>query len=92
MRTVLCILEMLDHATPNACAYLRMFLPLTKKIVSERFEVRFGSLDDLEHFKADVVITHRVALDTLAKVLQLVSYCRQAGARQIGRASCRERV
>jgi len=83
MRTVLCILEMLDHATPNACAYLRMFLPLTKKIVSDRFEVRFGTLDDLEHFKADVVITHRVALDTVAKVLQLVSYCRQAGARLV---------
>lgn len=37
MRTVLCILEMLDDATPNACGYLRLFLPLTKEIARERF-------------------------------------------------------
>jgi SAM-dependent methyltransferase/glycosyltransferase involved in cell wall biosynthesis len=83
MRTVLCILEMLDDGTPNACGYLRMFLPLTKKIVSERFEIRFVRLADLKHFKADVVITHRMALDTLAKALHLISYCRNAGARLV---------
>jgi predicted SAM-dependent methyltransferase len=83
MRTVLCILEMLDDGTPDACGYLRMFLPLTKKIVSERFGVRFVRLDDLQHFKADIVITHRMALDTLAKALHLISYCKNAGARLV---------
>jgi SAM-dependent methyltransferase len=83
MRTLLCILEMLDDATPNACGYLRLFLPLTKKIVSEQFDVRFVRLTDLEHFKADAVITHRMALDTLTKALQVVSYCRQTDARLV---------
>jgi hypothetical protein len=80
MRTVLCILEMLDDDTPNACGYLRMFLPLTKRIVCEEFDIRFVRLADLEHFKANAVITHRTALDTLAKALQVVSYCRQTDA------------
>src|SRR6516164_4848022 len=83
MRTVLCVLEMLDDATPNACGYLRLLLPLTKKIVSEQFDIRFVRLAELEHFKADAVITHRLALDTLAKALQVVSYCRRTGARLI---------
>src|SRR5262249_14875503 len=83
MRMVLCILEMLDDATPNACGYLRIFLPLTKKIVSDCFDVRFVRLDELKHFKAEVVITHRMAVDTLAKALHLVSYCRQTGARLV---------
>jgi predicted SAM-dependent methyltransferase/glycosyltransferase involved in cell wall biosynthesis len=83
MRVVLCILEMLDDATPNACGYLRIFLPLTKKIVSDCFDVRFVRLDELQHFKAEVVITHRMAVDTLAKALHLVSYCRQTGARLV---------
>jgi SAM-dependent methyltransferase len=83
MRAVLCVLEMLDDATPNACGYLRLFLPLTKRIVSDCFDVRFVKLGDLQHFKADAVITHRMAIDTLAKALHLVSYCRQTGARLV---------
>jgi SAM-dependent methyltransferase/glycosyltransferase involved in cell wall biosynthesis len=83
MRVVLCVLEMLDDASPNACGYLRIFLPLTKKIVSDCFDVRFVRLDELKHFKAEIVITHRMAVDTLAKALHLVSYCRQTGARLV---------
>jgi glycosyltransferase involved in cell wall biosynthesis len=83
MRVVLCILEMLDDATPNACGYLRLFLPLTKKLVTDCFDVRFVRLGDLQFFKADIVVIHRMAINTLAKALQLISYCRQTGARLV---------
>src|SRR5262245_27635044 len=83
MRTVLCIPEMLDLATPNACGYLRMFLPLTKKLVTDCFDVRFVRLDDLQFSKADLVITQRMAISSLSEALHLVSYCRRTGARLI---------
>jgi predicted SAM-dependent methyltransferase len=70
---------MLDETQPNACGYLRLFLPLTKKIVSDCFDVRFVKLEDLPYLKADVVITQRTAVKTLAKVQQLVSYCKETG-------------
>jgi glycosyltransferase involved in cell wall biosynthesis/SAM-dependent methyltransferase len=83
MPCVLCILDMLDEAQPNACGYIRLFLPLTKKIVRDCFDVRFVTLEDLPYFTADVVVTQRTVINTLEKANRLITYCRDTGARLV---------
>jgi len=74
---------MLDPGTPSACGYLRLFLPLSKKIVTNFFDVRFIHLEDIELYSADIVITQRAAIDSLPKALKLLAYCKIVGARLI---------
>jgi glycosyltransferase involved in cell wall biosynthesis len=83
MPTVLCIPEMLDEAQPNACGYIRVFLPLTKKVLREHFDVRFVKLADLPFYSADVVVTQRTAVNTQEKADRLLAYCRASGARLV---------
>jgi SAM-dependent methyltransferase len=83
MPIVLCILDMLNDAEPNACGYLRLFLPLTKKIVRDYLDVRFVKLEDLPHYRADVVITQRTVINTSEEADQLIRYCRDTGARLV---------
>lgn len=83
MRQVLCILEMLDSATPNACGYLRLFLPLSKKVVADHFDVRFVGLDDIDNYSANIVITQRTAINTLPNATKLLTYCDRVGARLV---------
>jgi glycosyltransferase involved in cell wall biosynthesis/SAM-dependent methyltransferase len=72
---------MLDKTQPSACGYIRLFLPLTKKAVTDELDIRFVTLEDLPYFTADVVITQRTAIDTREKAERLLAYCRIAGAR-----------
>jgi predicted SAM-dependent methyltransferase/glycosyltransferase involved in cell wall biosynthesis len=81
MPSVLCILDMLDEAQPNACGYIRLFLPLTKRIVREHFDIRFVKFEDLPYFTADVVVTQRTVVKTPAMADRLLAYCRDMGAR-----------
>ena len=81
--SVLCIPEMLTEAEPNACGYLRLFLPLTKKLVRDRVDVRFATLDDLPYVTADVVVTQRTVANTQEKADRLITYCRDTGARLV---------
>ncbi len=83
MPSVLCILDMLDETQPNACGYLRLFLPLTKRIVSDRLDVRFVGFEDLPYFTADVVITQRTVVNSLEKAERLLAYCTDTGARLV---------
>src|SRR5664279_2163089 len=83
MPSVLCILDMLDATQPNACGYIRLFLPLTKKIMEGTFDVRFVTLEDLPYFTADVVITQRTVINTCEKADRLLAHCRNTGARLV---------
>lgn len=79
MSNILCFCEMHSQALANACAYIRLFLPLTK-IVAKELNVRFVGINDLEHHKADIVIVQRLALNTLSAAERLKSYCDRVGA------------
>jgi|SRR5271165_1088048 len=83
MPTVLCICEMLNQALPNACAYIRLILPLTKSMVRDEVAVRFVRLQDLKYCKGDVVIVQRFALNDISVAQQLTDYCTQMRARLI---------
>lgn len=76
-------METLNAHQPNACAYLRLLLPLTKPIVKEEFDITFGDIDNYQHMDADIVITQRVVLKTLKRAERLVSYCARKGARLV---------
>lgn len=67
----------------SPCAYLRLFLPLTKPGVERSLKVRFVPLDAIKSCDADVVVTHRVALTELAEVETIYNFCRETGAKWI---------
>lgn len=75
MPVALCVPETLDKAVPNACGNIRLFLPLSKKIVPDYVEVRFVKLEDLPYYTADVVVTQRAAVNTPEETDKLLAYC-----------------
>ena len=83
MATVLCICEMLNQALPNACAYIRLILPLTKSIVRNELAVRFVRPQDLNYCEGDVVIVQRYALGEISAVRQLSDWRTKTGAHLI---------
>ena len=83
MATVLCICEMLNQASPNVCAYIRLILPLTKSIVRDEMAVRFVQPGDLKYYNGDVVIVQRLALNDIFVVQQVLDYRAKVGARLI---------
>jgi SAM-dependent methyltransferase len=71
------------HGSLTPCAYIRLFLPLTKPGVSDTLHARFVRSEQLEELRADAVIAHRVSLPTPAEVDRVVRYSRKVGARLI---------
>jgi SAM-dependent methyltransferase len=67
----------------SPCAYLRLFLPLTKPGVERSLKVRFVPLEAINGCAADVVITHRVALTELSDLEAIHDFCRKNGAKWI---------
>ncbi len=66
----------------NACAYIRLFLPLTKPTATGTLTTRFVAADRLnDDCRADIVISHRAALRTLDEVDRVVRFCRKASAK-----------
>lgn len=67
----------------NACAYIRLILPLTGQGMQNRLDVRFVGLDEIESFRPDVVIVQRLAASTEAEAEQLIALCRLLGAKLV---------
>ncbi len=69
----MCIPDGGATALPNACAYIRLILPLSLPEISGRYNVLFGSRETVGRSRPDLVITQRLAfaddgaLDNLLK-------------------------
>lgn len=83
MINVLVIAERGATGELSPCAYLRLFLPLTKPGVAQALTVHFTGIDDIDTYQTDVVITHRVALPKLRDVDKVFKFCRRTGAKWI---------
>lgn len=77
---VACVLDGGGREQPNACAYIRLILPLTQPVVRRHFDVRFISAAELSYFRPDVVITQRLAFNTESALDELSTHCQQTGA------------
>jgi SAM-dependent methyltransferase len=83
MIDVLVIPERNMSGSLSPCAYLRLFLPLTKPIASRSVAVRFARVEDIDLYRADVVISHRVSLPKVADAVKVRRYCDRIGAKWI---------
>ena len=83
MINVLVIAERGGSGFFSPCGYLRLFLPLTKSGVERELNVRFVSVDGIDDYPADIVVTHRVALISLDDVEKVQRYCRRTKAQWI---------
>ena len=77
---IACVLDGGGREQPNACAYIRLILPLTQPLVRRHFDVRFISAAELPYFRPDVVIAQRLAFNSLSAVEGLMAHCRETNA------------
>jgi glycosyltransferase involved in cell wall biosynthesis len=78
---VILIPDTFENRHPTPCGYLRLVLPLTKRVSEGCLSVRLAKLavSRLDHF--DVLITQRLALPTRAAIDEAVALCRARGAK-----------
>lgn len=61
---ILCVPEFGGTSGPNACAYIRLILPLTTIPVKNAYDVAFARPEAIAFHQADAIITQRLAFAT----------------------------
>jgi glycosyltransferase involved in cell wall biosynthesis len=77
---IACVLDGGGREQPNACAYIRLILPLTQPLVRSHFDVRFINAVELPYFRPDVVIAQRLAFNSQGAIEGLLAHCRKTNA------------
>ncbi len=77
--TALVLLENVG-VQPSPCAYIRLILPLIREH-SEKFDFRWVSPELVTHYVADVLISQRTAVTTIAAIDKIVAHCRESNIR-----------
>ena len=78
---VILIPDTFSNGRPTPCGYIRLVLPLTKRVSAEAMSIRLAELamSGSDHF--DVLITQRLALPTCAAIDEAAMRCRALGAK-----------
>jgi glycosyltransferase involved in cell wall biosynthesis len=68
---------------PDACAFIRLILPLTQQPIRDHFQVRFVRLSELEFISPSVVVIQRLVASTEADFSTLMRCVRRTRAQLI---------
>ena len=77
---IVCVLDGGGRALPNACAYIRLILPLSQPEVHKHFDVRFITASELSSYRPDVVVAQRLAFNSDKEIEALTAQCRKLGS------------
>lgn len=80
---VLVIPECLLSGALSPCAFIRLLQPLDHPAISADCDLRFGDLATARAWRADIVVTQRHAIRTLADAQALIALCRANRTRLI---------
>jgi glycosyltransferase involved in cell wall biosynthesis len=78
---VVLIPDTFSNGRPTPCGYIRLVLPMTKKVSAAAMRIRLAEPAMSESDRFDVLITQRLALPTRAMIDEAVARCRAVGAK-----------
>lgn len=81
--SVLLVTEMRSVRYPTPCAYIRLILPLTDPAVAANFDLHVVTPEEALQYKADILLTHRLAVESPKLAEGLIDHCRGNGIRLI---------
>jgi hypothetical protein len=61
---------------PSPCAYIRLILPLIRER-NEKFDLRWVTAEQVTHYTADVLISQRTAVTSIATINKIINHCRE---------------
>lgn len=67
-------------AQPSPCAYIRLILPLIRER-GEKFNLRWVTVEQVTHYVADVLISQRTAVTSIAAIDKIAAHCRENNIR-----------
>lgn len=76
--TILVVLECFPNGEPKPCAYIRVLLPLRAKFSQKKVQVVPVRSGEALFYKADLLITHRTAIDSEEEAKELINHCRNS--------------
>ncbi len=79
--TIVVIPERFDSGALTPCAYIRLLLPLNHPEIARDFDVVLADAEDVARYRADIIVTQRYAIPTLATADALIAHCRETGAK-----------
>ncbi|WP_047192428.1 glycosyltransferase family 1 protein [Microvirga vignae] len=83
MLRVLIVPELYETGAPTACAYWRLILPFTDRLITSAINVRFVPLAQLSAVRGDIVVMQRTSARTVAELERLRDYCERTGTKLV---------